>query len=195
MLITPLPRPKIPPYSFFEPIGVEPKDWMTSTEFLLGMLKKLNDTIIQTNSNTKFIDDYTGKIEELESAMANLQQQMVDFEASTTQTIEREFLRIKSELEALVATALNQAFAYTDATASRLESEIEAISVGQIQVFDSSTGQMEDLQTVINHLFNMTRDDALTATEYGELDLTATEYDAYELTASQYDNNGKSLLV
>ena len=195
MLITPLPRPKIPPYSFFEPIGVEPKDWMTSTEFLLGMLKKLNDTIIQTNSNTKFIDDYTGKIEELESAMANLQQQMVDFEASTTQTIEREFLRIKSELEALVATALNQAFAYTDATASRLESEIEAISVGQIQVFDSSTGQMEDLQTVINHLFNMTRDDALTATEYGELDLTATAYDAYELTASQYDNNGKSLLV
>ena len=195
MLITPLPRPKIPPYSFFEPIGVEPKDWMTSTEFLLGMLKKLNDTIIQTNSNTKFIDDYTGKIEELESAMANLQQQMVDFEASTTQTIEREFLRIKSELEALVATTLNQAFAYTDATASRLESEIEAISVGQIQVFDSSTGQMEDLQTVINHLFNMTRDDALTATEYGELDLTATAYDAYELTASQYDNNGKSLLV
>ena len=195
MLITPLPRPKIPPYSFFEPIGVEPKDWMTSTEFLLGMLKKLNDTIIQTNSNTKFIDDYTGKIEELESSMANLQQQMVDFEASTTQTIEREFLRIKSELEALVATALNQAFAYTDATASRLESEIEAISVGQIQVFDSSTGQMEDLQTVINHLFNMTRDDALTATEYGELDLTATAYDAYELTASQYDNNGKSLLV
>lgn len=195
MLITPLPRPKIPPYSFFEPIGVEPKDWMTSTEFLLGMLKKLNDTIIQTNSNTKFIDDYTGKIEELESSMANLQQQMVDFEASTTQTIEREFLRIKSELEALVATALNQAFAYTDASASRLESEIEAISVGQIQVFDSSTGQMEDLQTVINHLFNMTRDDALTATEYGELDLTATAYDAYELTASQYDNNGKSLLV
>lgn len=195
MLITPLPRPKIPPYSFFEPIGVEPKDWMTSTEFLLGMLKKLNDTIIQTNSNTKFIDDYTGKIEELESSMANLQQQMVDFEASTTQTIEREFLRIKSELEALVATALNQAFAYTDATASRLESEIEAISVGQIQVFDSSTGQMEDLQVVINHLFNMTRDDALTATEYGELDLTATAYDAYELTASQYDNNGKSLLV
>ena len=195
MLITPLPRPKIPPYSFFEPIGVEPKDWMTSTEFLLGMLKKLNDTIIQTNSNTKFIDDYTGKIEELESAMADLQQQMVDFETSTNQTIEREFLRIKSELEALVATALNQAFAYTDASASRLESEIEAISIGQIQVFDSSTGQMEDLQVVINHLFDLSRDDALTATEYDALDLSAANYDAYELTASQYDNNGKSLLV
>ena len=195
MFINPLPNPKIPPYSFFEPIGIEPKDWMTSTEFLLGMLKKLNETIVQTNHNTEFIDNYSGKIEELETAMTNLQQQMVDFKAEVNSTIAREFIRIRSELEALIATALNQAIAYTDATASRLESEIQAISIGQIQVFDSSTGQMEDLQTVINNLFNMTRDDALTATEYDALDLTATAYDAYDITASQYDNNGKSLLV
>ena len=195
MFINPIPNPKIPPYSFFEPIGIEPKDWMTSTEFLLGMLKKLNETIVQTNHNTEFIDNYSGKIEELETAMTNLQQQMVDFKAEVNSTIAREFIRIRSELEALIATALNQAIAYTDATASRLESEIQAISIGQIQVFDSSTGQMEDLQTVINNLFNMTRDDALTATEYDALDLTATAYDAYDITASQYDNNGKSLLV
>ena len=195
MFINPLPNPKIPPYSFFEPIGIEPKDWMTSTEFLLGMLKKLNETIVQTNHNTEFIDNYSGKIEELESDMTNLQQQMVDFEAGVNETIASEFIRIRSELESLIATALNQAFAYTDATASRLESEIQAISVGQIQVYDSSTGQMENLQTVIDNLFNQGRTDALTATEYDALDLTATAYDAYELTATEYDNNAKSLLV
>ena len=82
------------------------------------MLKKLNETISQTNHNTEFIDNYSGKIEELETAMTNLQQQMVDFEAGVNQTIATEFIRIRSELESLIATSLNQAFAYTDATAS-----------------------------------------------------------------------------
>lgn len=195
MLISLLPKPKIPPYNFFEPIGIEPSDWMTSTEFLLGMLKKLNETITQTNSNTEFIEGYSGKIEELEESMNALRQEMTDFKADVNNTIQTEFIRIRSELEALIATGLNQAIAYTDATASRLEEQIEAVSVGQIQVYDSSTGQMENLQTVIDNLFNMGRTEALTATEYDALELTATAYDGYDLTAYQYDNNGKELLV
>ena len=48
---------------------------------------------------------------------------------------------------------------------------------------------------MIDNLFNLSRTDAITASEYDALDLTANEYDAYDLTASQYDNNAKSLLV
>ena len=194
-MISLLPRPKIPPYSFFEPISVEPKDWMTSTEFLMGILKKVNEIAVQTNSNTKFIDEYNGKIEEIEADMTALKQDMVDFKGEVNATILAEFLRIKSELEALVANALNQANAYTDALGERLSAEIEAITLGQIQVYDSSTGQLENLQVVIDNLFNLSRTDAITASEYDALDLTATAYDAYDLTASQYDNNAKSLLV
>ena len=194
-MISLLPRPKIPPYSFFEPISVEPKDWMTSTEFLMGILKKIDEVVIQTNSNTKFIDEYNGKIEQIEADMTGLKQDMLDFKGEVNATILAEFLRIKSELEALVATALNQANAYTDALGERLSAEIEAITLGQIKVYDSSTGQLENLQVVIDNLFNLSRTDAITASEYDALDLTATAYDAYDLTASQYDNNAKSLLV
>lgn len=194
-MISLLPRPKIPPYSFFEPISVEPKDWMTSTEFLMGILKKIDEVVIQTNSNTKFIDEYNGKIEQIEADMTSLKQDMIDFKGEVNATILAEFLRIKSELEALVATALNQANAYTDALGERLSAEIEAITLGQIKVYDSSTGQLENLQVVIDNLFNLSRTDAITASEYDALDLTATSYDAYDLTASQYDNNAKSLLV
>lgn len=194
-MISLLPRPKIPPYSFFEPISVEPKDWMTSTEFLMGILKKVNEVVAQTNSNTKFIDEYNGKIEQIEADMTSLKQDMLDFKGEVNATILAEFLRIKSELEALVATALNQANAYTDALGERLSAEIEAITLGQIKVYDSSTGQLENLQVVIDNLFNLSRTDAITASEYDALDLTATSYDAYDLTASQYDNNAKSLLV
>lgn len=189
------PNPKIPPIGFFEPISVDPKDMMTDVEFLMGVLKKLNEIIAQTNSNTEFINNYTGKIEELETEMANLRQEMTEFEEHINDSIALQFAEIKVELQSMIATTLVQAKAYTDSVAATLEDEIQQISIGQISVFDPTTGIYSPLQTVIDNLYNTSRDDALTASEYDALDLTATDYDAYELTAREYDVNGKSLLV
>jgi len=190
-----LPKPKIPPIGFFEPISVDPKDMMTDVEFLLGILKKLNEVILQTNKNTEFITNYSGKIEEIEREVIALRAEMTQFESDINDSIALQFAEIKVELQSAIATVLNQANAYTDAVASRLENEIQAISVGQIQLYDPTTGTYNDLQTVIDNIYSQTRDDALTATEYDALDLTATAYDAYMLTALEYDRSGKILLV
>ena len=189
------PRPHIPPIGFFEPISVDPKDQMTDIEFLLGVLKKLNEVIAQVNKNTEFIDKYSGKIEELEAEMINLRQEMVDFENAINSEIEARFASIKIELQAMIATALTHANAYTDSVASRLEEEIQQISIGQISLFDPTTGVYSPLQIVIDNLYNSSREDALTAGEYDALELTATAYDGYELTAQEYDQSAKSLLV
>lgn len=189
------PYPKVPPYRFFEPISVKPEDMMTDTEFLLGVLKKLNEVIVDTNRNTEFINNYAGKIEEIEAEMDDLKQQMIDFKQETTDMVALQFAELKAELQALIATGLNQANAYTDATAGRLEAEIEQIAIGQISVYDPTTGLYSPLQVVIDNLYGQGRTDALTATEYDGLQLTATAYDGYQLTAFDYDNNGKNLLV
>lgn len=189
------PNPKIPPIGFFEPISVDPKDMMTDVEFLLGILKKLNEVIAQVNSNTEFINNYSGRIEQLETEIASLRQEMTDFEAHINESIALQFAEIKVELQSMIATTLIQAKAYTDSVAANLEEEIQQISIGQISVFDPTTGFYSPLQTVIDNLYNDTRTDALTASEYDALDLTATAYDGYELTAREYDVNGKSLLV
>lgn len=189
------PFPKIPPIGFFEPISVDPKDMMTDVEFLLGVLKKLNQVILQTNHNTEFINEYSGKIEEIEEEVASLQSEIQNFEKEVTDAIALQFADIKAELQAMIASALNQANAYTDAVAGRLENEIAQIAVGQIRVYDPTTGLYSPLQVVIDNLYGQGRSDALTATEYDALELTATTYDGYELTAYEYDNNGKSLLV
>lgn len=188
------PRPHIPPIGFFEPISVDPRDMMTDVEYLLGILKKLNEVIKQVNSNTEFIDKYSGKIEELEAEMINLRQEMVDFENAINSKIEARFASIKIELQAMIATALTQANAYTDTVATRLEQEIQDISVGQIELFDPSTGQMETLQDVINNLYNTSRENAITASEYDALEITATDYDGLEITAFNYDQSGKTIL-
>lgn len=189
------PNPKIPPIGFFQPISVDPKDMMTDVEYLLGILKKLNQVIAQVNHNTEFINNYSGKIEEIEAEVAALRSEMTQFETDITNEISLRFAEIKVELQSMIATALTQANAYTDAVAAGLEAEIQEISIGQISLFDPTTGLYSPLQTVIDNLYDLGRTDALTATEYDALDLTATAYDAYLLTAREYDNEGKSLLV
>lgn len=195
MIINRQPFPKIPPIGFFQPISVDPKDMMTDVEFLLGMLKKLNEVIAQTNKNTEFIDNYAGKIEEIEAEVASLRNEMTQFETDVNNNIALQFAQIKVELQAMIATALTQANAYTDTVAARLENEIEEISVGQISVYDPTTGLYSPLQIVIDNLYGLGRTDSLTASEYDGLELTATIYDGYELTAYQYDQNGKSYLL
>lgn len=189
------PFPKIPPIGFFEPISVDPKDMMTDVEFLLGVLKKLNQVILQTNKNTEFINEYSGKIEEIEEEIGKLSEEMQTFQEEVNANINQQFIQLKSELQSMIAVALNQATAYTDAQVAVLEGEIAQISVGQISVYDPTTGLYSPLQIVIDNLYGQGRTDALTATEYDALDLTATAYDAYLLTAYEYDTNGKNLLV
>lgn len=189
------PRPKIPPIGFFEPISVKPEDWMTDVEFLLGMLKKLNEVIVQTNKNTSFIDDYSGKIEEIEAEIQALRDEMLTFEEDINNQITARFNAMKLELQSMIATTLTQANAYTDAKSAQLEAEIQEISVGNINVYDPTTGALSPLQVVIDNIYGSSREDAITATEYDALELTATVYDGLELTAFDYDKYAKSLLA
>lgn len=189
------PLPKIPPIGFFEPISVDAKDMMTDVEFLLGVLKKLNEVIKQTNANTEFVNEYSGKIEEIEEKIQNLEAEMQSFEEEVNNSIALQFAEIKVELQSMIATTLNQANSYTDAVAGRLEEEINQIAIGQISLYDPTTGLYSPLQTVIDNLYGQSRTDALTATEYDALELTATAYDGYQLTAYDYDTNAKTLLV
>ena len=189
------PNPKIPPIGFFDPISVDPKDMMTDVEYLLGILKKLNSIIAQVNANTEFIENYSGKIEEIENEINALRQEMTDFEIDINNEISDRFADLQIQLQSMIATALIQANAYTDALGVRLENEIRNIALGQITVYDPTTGILSPLQTVIDNLYGSTREEGITATEYDGLELTATEYDGYELTAFNYDKYAKTILM
>lgn len=189
------PMPKVPPIGFFQPISVDPRDMMTDVEYLLGILKRLNEIIVQVNSNTTFIEEYDGKIDEIEATITELRSEMTEFEDEVTASITNQFNVIKNDLQTAIAVTLTQANAYTDALGARLEEEIQEISLGQISLYDPSTGTINPLQTVIDNIYQSTRDDALTAAEYDALDLTATAYDNYQITAFNYDKYGKTLLV
>ena len=84
---------------------------------------------------------------------------------------------------------------YVDSEDALLNERIRQIEIGNIRVYDPSTGLYSPIQIVIDNLYDMGRSNALTASEYDALELSATAYDNYELTARDYDLNGKSLLI
>lgn len=195
-----------PPNTLFQGISTDYQDNLTYVEYLLGVLKKLNEVIVQTNSNTSFIEDYDGRIEAVEREIALLRAEMTEFEAGIDTkfqnleneleaTIDQRLVDIRSELITLITVYRAEAKAYTDQQIANVEDEINQILIGQITIHDPTTGLQSDLQTVINNLYDSTREEALTATEYDELELTATTYDGYEITAFNYDQYGKTILT
>lgn len=60
---------------------------------------------------------------------------------------------------------------------------------------DPITGLVGTIETALNSLYNLHRDNALLCDEYDDLGLLCNEYDEHELLANQYDMNGKTLLV
>lgn len=195
-----------PPNSLFQGISTNYQDYLTYVEYLLGVLKKMNEVIAQVNSNTSFIENYDGRISELETEITAIRKEIKDFETKVetdfenleTQlidTINTRLVQIRSELIDLLTIYRAESKAYTDTKIAQVESEIEQILIGQITLRDPTTGLISPLQTVIDNLYDTTREEALTATEYDAIELTATAYDGHNLTAFNYDYYGKTILT
>lgn len=195
-----------PPNSLFQGISTNYHDNLTYVEYLLGVLKKMNEVIAQVNSNTSFIENYDGRINALELEIARLRTEIEEFEADVTsnftnlqnqliQLINTRLAEVRSELLGLIEIYRAESKAYTDTRIAQVEAEIQEILLGQITLRDPTTGLISPLQTVVDNLYDTSRENAITASEYDGLELTATAYDGYELTAFNFDYYGKQILM
>jgi hypothetical protein len=195
-----------PPNTLFQGISTNYQDNLTYVEYLLGVLKKMNEVIAQVNSNTSFIENYDGRINALEVEIAKLRTEIETFEADVTtnftnlqnqliQLINTRLAEVRSELLGLIEIYRAESKAYTDTRIAQVEAEIQEILLGQITLRDPTTGLISPLQTVVDNIYDTTREEALTASEYDALELTASAYDADEITAFNYDYYGKTILT
>lgn len=187
---------KIPPFeSMFQPTTTVFEDNVTYVEFLTGILCRLNEVIDLVNKHEEFIENYSGIIEQLQADMIQLRSDFQDFQVQIEEEIDTRFDEIKVYLNESIASATSYMRAYTDATAQQLQQAIDNIALGQITVYDPTTGYVVPLQTAIDNLYDSGRQNAISATEYDALELTATAYDALEITAREYDQDGKTILT
>lgn len=184
-----------PPNSLFQGITTNYQDNLTYAEFLLGVLKKLNEMIVEVNSHQEFIDNYSGQIEEMQRELAQFRQEWNQYQIDLNNSVEQQIADFKYEVYARLSAEIAQLRSYIDVQDNALKDYIDNVALGQIMVYNPATGQEQDLQTVINSLFDVSRENALTATEYDALELTATYYDGQQISAYDYDTAGKTLLV
>ena len=183
-----------PPSRLFQGISSNYLDNMTYAEFLLGILKKMNEVIAVTNTQQEFIDEFNVKYQELLIEFEQLRAEFDALEDKITASVQAQFDAFEVEVRNLITATQNYLIAYTDSAEARLQAQIEAIQIGDINVIDPTTGILSPIQTVINNIAGSSAD-ALTASEYDALNLTATAYDNYDITAYDYDFKGKALLV
>ena len=192
----PINKYRLPKFeSMFQPTTSVFEDNITFEEFLTGILCRLNEVIDLVNKHEEFIENYSGAIEELQADMQQLRTDFETYKNETDADINARFEQIKVYLDESIASATSYMRAYTDTRASELQQNIDNIALGQITVYDPTTGLSVPLQTAIDNLYDSGRENAITASEYDALELTATAYDAKEITAREFDQNGKTILT
>lgn len=166
-----------------------------SEESFLEMLRKFY----------KYLHELTTASKEMSDDIIELRTEMTNFEDEINEEIQRindilveydiKIERVKNELQVYINDEIANLRLYIDSEDALLNERIRQIEIGNINVYDPTTGLYSPIQIVIDNLYDMGRSNALSASEYDALELSATAYDAYDLTARDYDLNGKSLLI
>ena len=166
-----------------------------SEESFLEMLRKFY----------KYLHELTEASKEMSDDIIELRTEMNNFEDEINEEIQRindilvaydiKIERVKNELQVYINDEIANLRLYVDSEDALLNERIRQIEIGNINVYDPTTGLYSPIQIVIDNIYDMGRSNAITATEYDTLELSATAYDAYELTARDYDLNAKTLLV
>lgn len=116
---------------------------------------------------------------------------IADVQRDTDQKLAEERRQAQKLADETVATAgemLRQ-------TEERVDVRIAALKRLLDEVRDPTSGELRPLEEIYEALFELHRDDALRADEYGELQYPAAGYDEEMLEAHPYDVYGKLLLA
>lgn len=165
---------------------------------IAGDVAKLSEeytTLMEGYEEIKaYVDEYLKDIEEVQEAIVIINNRLDELAGQTNINTAR-IEEVNGNLTTLINNNFNILKSYIDNQVADLNQKIDDIQIGQINIYDPTTGLISPLQTVINNLYTATNKDGLTATEFDALDLTATGFDAYEITAYQFDSQGKTILV
>ena len=143
---------------------------MTYEEQLLWFCNYLENTVIPAiNNNAEITQEIQDYIKNLDINFDKIEQEIADMK-----------IYIENELNYQI---------------NLINNRIDQIELGEIEVYNPTTGVFENINKVLNDIYDSVRYDAITASEFDALELTATAFDAVEITAYNFDNNGKSILT
>jgi chromosome segregation ATPase len=183
-------------------IGMIPRSYresLTYEEQILWLQKYVNDMLEWLTELQKDFDNIDLNFEELEEKITEIRSDLTDLTnlvntKASKQELNDSITTLENELRDLITSNYNILKEYVDTQDEYLQYQIDHFDIGNIKIYDPTTGLEEDIQTVIDNIYDQTRTEAITAGEFDLLLLSATEFDSKELTASEFDRYGKTLL-
>ena len=171
---------------------------------ILWLQKYLNDAIELLNQLKEDFDTIDINFDEINERINALSQELVLFnnrivELELKSATKEELAGAINTLDSSLKTLINQEYAvlkeYVDTADEDLQYQIDHFDIGNITLLDPTTGLQSPIQTVVDNIYDQTRSDGISASEFDALQLTANDFDEKEITAFNFDQHGKTLLA
>lgn len=164
---------------------------MSYYEMILWFVNYIKTQVIPViNNNAEILEELKKIVDDIDVNFDELQREIDELD----EVLHQELLTLKAQLEYTIILNVNTLNGRIDNEVATLNDRIDDIALDDVNVLNPTNGLIENVQKVINDIWNGQRVYALTCLEYDLLELTAEEYDAYNLTAYEFDTNGKILL-
>lgn len=178
-------------------------DSMSYEEQILWISNYLNTVIINAiNNNADILKELKYLVDNFESQYDVLNAKIENLRNEVNTLINEQNNYIESELNRFynLILSLNNEFKreienFVNGEVQTLNTRIDAIELGEINAYNPTTGIYENINKVLNDIYDAVRYDAISVTEFEALQLTATDFDSKQITAYNFDNNGKSILT
>ena len=179
------------------------KDSLTYEEQLLWICNYINTVVVPTvNEYVDKINNYEVNFDEINEAIllikndiATINYNLVEFynriSGETDQKLteyNNNIIRLMNDYQIIFNNSLNN-------LKIELENEIREIELGNVIAYDPTTGEYENVSTVIQNVYDSLRQNSISASEFDNLELTCTEFEAYDISAYNFDLNAKVILV
>lgn len=169
-------------------------DSLTNYQLFSKIVGYVQDIKKIVDEHSVFINQFEEEYQQLLTEFNQLKVDFEEFKISIQEEIDSRFASLKTELVTLINNEINSLDVKIQNQLNSINSRIDDIEAGAVNVYDPTTGLYSPIQTVIDNLYDLQRNNALTATEFDGLELTATEFDSYEITAINFDVMGKEIL-
>jgi predicted nuclease with TOPRIM domain len=170
-------------------------DSLTNYQLFSKIVGYVQDIKKIVDEHSKFIGDFEEQYQTLLNEFNELKADYEEFKVQIENEIDSKFAQAKTELTLMIESEISVLRYQMNQIYNELNNKIDDVIAGDINVYDPTTGEYSPIQVVINNLFDMNRNEAITAGEFDSLELTATEFDSKEITAFNFDVYGKTLLT
>lgn len=156
--------------------------------------KQVADLKAYVDEYLEDLSDIKEEIEAIQNTMSTLTQAILEVNTKVDQ-VDTKVNNLKTYTDDLVSSNFNTLKNYVDYQDSILQDEIDNLVIGDIKIYDPTTGLNSPLQTVIDNLYGLTNRDGITASEFDTLEKTVTQFEAYDMTAYEFDSSAKAIMI